>query len=226
MPSTAHSINYNSMHNYYTSKTIGLVAILIIVIIFANTIFTTLPMLKLLFTDEVSFILLTLLCIFVLLYDLPSGIILSLIVIILGLNISAPTNHDNRSNRTKSNFYNIATNNRKYTSDSELFYEHGKPSPNGNIPPFQIPDPSIKQNPNDLIPINSNDAGSKSCQEPNFITQTTVDTRDGYDVVGCPYDMKESLQSLTNYGPPLAQCGAYNNKSFSCNGTLFYPLNE
>jgi hypothetical protein len=202
-----------------TPKILCLVAILLIVIIFAKQIFITLPMLKLLFTDQISFILVSILCIFVLLYDLQTGIILSIIVIILGLNISAPISGN------VARFSNVATSNRNYASASELFYNKTGPAPNGNLPPFQIPESPMKQTPNGMIPINSNDASSKSCQEPDFITRTTAPARDGYDVVGCPYDMKESLQNLTNYGPPLAQCSAYSDKSFSCNGTLFYPLN-
>lgn len=124
-------------------------------------------------------------------------------------------------------FFNVATDDAQFASDSEFFYKDNEVKPNGNIPPFQVPDATpLKQTTAGMIPVNSNEAGSKSCMEPDFITRVGPPNRDGYDVAGCRYDMKESPQNLTRYGPPLAQCGAYSGKSYSCTGTLFYPLNE
>ena len=217
------------METSCTSKIAILTIVLVVVIIFSNSIFTTLPMLKLLFTDQVSFILLSILCVFVILVDLPSGIVLSIIVVILGLNISSPTNSSNPSNSTygnKDRFYNVATDNRQFTSDSEIFYNKTEPAPNGNLSPFQVPNSPMEQTPKGMIPVNSNKVMTKSCTDPDFITRVGLPNRDGYDVIGCRYDMKDSPQNATIYGPPLAQCGAYSGKSFSCTGTLFYPLNE
>jgi hypothetical protein len=67
----------------------------------------------------------------------------------------------------------------------------------------------------------------KPCNSPDFITRVESPERAGYDVAGCRYDFKNSPQNLTRYGPPLAQCGTYNNaNTTACSGTVFYPLNE
>jgi hypothetical protein len=109
-------------------------------------------------------------------------------------------------------------------SDSEIVYDQKFPIVNGNIQPFQVQDTSSSSLPNGMIPANSNEATAKSCNEPDFITRVGPPNRDGYDVTGCRYDFKDSPQNLTIYGPPLAQCSAYN--SSSCTGTTFYPLHE
>lgn len=192
-----------------------LVVIMILVILFGNTILNKYPILTTLFTDQISFILLALLCLFILLIDLPSGIIISVIVIYLGMSI-----------KPKSKFKDIPNIplDMLFRSDSEFYYKH-KPIPNGNLPPFQ-PIQNETEKSKDLIPINSNDANSKSCLEPDFITRVDPPNRQGYDVTGCRYDFKESPQNLTIYGPPLSQCDTYNTNSFVCNGTVFYPLHE
>lgn len=190
-----------------------LVLLLSLVIIYRDLILTKLPVLNNLLTDQISFILVILACLLLLVLDVPSGILVSAIVITLGLSI-----------KSKNKFENILENiplDIKYKSDSEFIY-NPKFIPNGNLPPFR----PINSNKKDLIPINSNDASSKSCLEPDFITRVNPLNRDGYDVVGCRYDFKDSPQNLTIYGPPLDQCNTHTNTSFSCNGSVFYPLHE
>lgn len=221
--------------------TLVLAAVLILVVIFTDKIFNTLPLLKTVFTDQVNFILLSLACIFILLLDIPSGIISCLIIIYMALYVSSlkplAKNNSRSSNMvaqaptktmatakmpTMDKFANLPDGDPR--SDSEIVYDQKFPIVNGNIQPFQVQDAAAMNLPNGMIPANSNEATAKSCNEPDFITRVGPPNRDGYDVTGCRYDFKDSPQNLTIYGPPLAQCSAYN--SSSCTGTVFYPLHE
>ena len=68
----------------------------------------------------------------------------------------------------------------------------------------------------------------KNCQAVggDLLTQTFDNNREGYDVAGCRYDMKASLQNLTMNGPPVAQCGNYQSDKMNMIGAAFYPLNH
>ena len=115
------------------------------------------------------------------------------------------------------------TNSDTILSDSEFIYNNTKPFPNNNLKPFQPNDSSsLDTNTNNinLVQQKIND-GYKN----DFITKVEEPDRSGYDVTGCRYDMKNSPQNLTKYGPPLAQCSAYNTKQAQTCGTVFYPLN-
>lgn len=191
----------NNLHNILLSL------LLIIVLIYRNDI-KKISTLKFLFTDQITFILVMIGCLLLVVIDTISGILVSSIVIILGLSI-----------KNKSKFNDTVNLDMKYRSDSEFYY-NSKFVPNGNLPPFKPLESTKKE----LIPINSNEANSKSCLEPDFIERVKPLNRDGYDVVGCRYDFKDSPQNLTIYGPPLDHCNGYN--SFSCTGNVFYPLNE
>ena len=114
-------------------------------------------------------------------------------------------------------------------SDSEFIYDTTKPFPNKNIKPFQYTSETstatiVSNNANHNNVNGVQDIVDNECQN-DFLTQNGQPDRSGYDIHGCRYDMKNSPQNLTKYGPPLSQCGTYNiDKLISC-GTLFYPLN-
>lgn len=114
------------------------------------------------------------------------------------------------------------SNNDNILSDSEFIYNNTKPFPNNNLKPFQSlanSSSSIENNVN-LVQQKIN-----TKLQNDFITQVGEPDRSGFDITGCRYDMKNSQQNLTKYGPPLAQCSAYDiNKIKTC-GTAFYPLN-
>ena len=59
----------------------------------------------------------------------------------------------------------------------------------------------------------------------DFLTQVKANDHQGYDVVGCRYDLKNSFQNFTKYGPPLAWDCTYDVSKLNKCGTLFYPLN-
>lgn len=108
------------------------------------------------------------------------------------------------------------------TDDSEFIYDNTKPFPNKNIKPFQPKDYDSKQTHINQTNIN---VIQQSINQNDRITQVGEPDRSGYDVSGCRYDMKNSPQNLTRYGPPVSQCSAYDPAKAQICGTVFYPLN-
>jgi hypothetical protein len=202
---------------------IVLTILISLIIGFADDIFTRMPVLTKLFTDAVNFILLIALCILVLLLDLPSGILLSFLTLYLAVWVK------NWISNKKEKFGNIASANnmlsnnplsdipRAYTSESEINYNKAA-IPNGNIHPFQPIEQS--QIATDTPQIRS----AIACNQNDSLSQVGPLNRDGYDCVGCRYDMKDSPQNLTKWGQPLARCGTYDSSKVSKCGTVFYPL--
>ena len=203
--------------------TVILIIVIILIIAFTDELFHSAPILVKLFTDAVNFMLVIALVILVLLVDLPCGILLAFLVLYMAVYVK-------RMLRTKiNNFENIIlasqlmnnSNNtpKEYLSESEINYNNTKPFPNNNITPFKPIEQSVIDTQTaqmvPLIATNQHDA----------ITVVGAPNRDGYDVVGCRYDFKDSQQNMTKYGPPLAACGAYNPQQAKQCGTLFYPLN-
>ena len=114
-------------------------------------------------------------------------------------------------------------------SDSEFIYDTTKPFPNNNIKPFQHNSETstatiVSNNTNNVNVNGVQDIVDNECQN-DFLTQNGQPDRSGYDINGCRYDMKNSPQNLTKYGPPLSHCGTYNVDKLTSCGTLFYPLN-
>ena len=112
-------------------------------------------------------------------------------------------------------------------SDSEFIYDTTKPFPNNNIKPFQHNSETstatiVSNNANNVNGVQ--DIVDNECQNDS-LTQNGQPDRSGYDINGCRYDMKNSPQNLTKYGPPLSHCGTYNVDKLTSCGTLFYPLN-
>ena len=112
-------------------------------------------------------------------------------------------------------------------SDSEFIYDTTKPFPNNNIKPFQHNSETstatiVSNNANNVNGVQ--DIVDNECQN-DFLTQNGQPDRSGYDINGCRYDMKNSPQNLTKYGPPLSHCGTYDVDKLTSCGTLFYPLN-
>jgi hypothetical protein len=204
-------------------NTVVLVIAIILIMAFADDIFTTYPILIKLFTDSTNFILLNILVILVLLLDLASGILLAFLVLYLSVWVK------NSMKAKKERFSDIMAAStllssnplsnvpREYTSESEINYN--KPSiTNGNIPPFQpVDDASIGKMTSQFQP-------SIPCNQNDSISQVGAPDRDGYDCTGCRLDMKNSPQNLTKFGPPLARCGTYDASKVAKTGTVFYPL--
>ena len=113
------------------------------------------------------------------------------------------------NNQTNNNY------NNNIRDDSEFIYDNTKPFPNKNLKPFQ---------PIDYVP-EPTQSNQDSSVNNDMITKVEQPDRSGFDITGCRYDMKNSPQNLTQYGPPVAQCSAYDPAKVQLCGTVFYPLN-
>jgi len=203
---------------------IALTMLIILIIAFSDDIFTRMPILTKLFTDTINFILLIILCIFVLLLDMPSGILLTFLILYLAVWVKQWLKNKQERFSNIINTGGILTSNplsdipRAYASESEINYN--KPAiPNGNIPPFQ---PLNQDNISTLTPQIQ---PAIACNQNDSLSQVGSMNRDGYDCSGCRYDMKESPQNLTMWGQPLSRCSTYDASKVSKYGTVFYPLN-
>ena len=205
--------------NQCNINTLLLVAIVVLCIGYTDSILQALPIIKKLFTDQINYILMIILVMFILLIDMPTGIILTFLVLYLSVYI----NHIN--NKKKVSFANVP-NTIDYklgtglNSESEFIYNNTKPFPNLNNAPFRPSDMNMTEDLAKVVlpsfPIKDNN---------DFITSVGPPDREGYDVSGCRYDFKNSPQNFTKFGPPLSQCGAYSGSQAQMCGTLFYPLN-
>ena len=201
---------------------IALTVLIVLIIAFADDIFTRMPVLTKLFTDAVNFVLLIALCILVLLLDMPSGILLAFLILYLAVWVK----QSRFAKATPERFGNITTPGgiplseipRAYASESEINYK--KPlMPNGNIAPFQpLAQSQIEAATPQIRP-------GIACDQNDSLAQVGPLNRDGYDCVGCRYDMKDSPQNLTKWGQPLARCSTYDASKVAKVGTVFYPLN-
>ena len=209
-----------------SSYSLVLTVAIILIIAFADEIFTRVPILSKLFTDVVNFLLLITLCILVLLLDMPSGILLTFLVLYLAVWIKQwlKTKQQGRARITErfsdampASTLALSNIPRAYASESEINYE--KPAiPNGNIPPFQpLAQATIQEMTPQIQP-------AIACNQNDALSTISPASRDGYDCSGCRYDMKNTPQNLTKWGQPLARCGTYDASKVSKIGTVFYPL--
>lgn len=191
------------------TNTLILATIVIILVAFTDNIFHMLPILKKLFTDKINMGLLVVLAILILLIDLPTGIILTFLIVYMSVYLIY---------KKRSNFADVpAMIPMGIASDSEINYDHTERPPVINLQPFQpkSAEEIVAASPHSAMP----------CEAPRVLMPVENPNRDGFDVVGCRYDYQDTEQNLTRYGPPLAKCGAYSMKQFEKVGTLFYPLN-
>lgn len=213
-----------------SSYSIALTIVVIFIIAFADDLFTRLPVLCKLFTDVVNFFLLIILCILILLLDMPSGIILTFLVLYLAVWIKEWIKNTHISMAKQSRFSNIKAANsilsinplsnipQTYASESEINYN--KPTiSNRNIPPFN---PLVQSQ---ITAVTPQIRPAIACNQNDSLSQVGPLNRDGYDCSGCRYDMKDSPQNLTKWGQPLARCDTYDASKVKTYGTIFYPLN-
>jgi len=237
----------------FNINTFLLLLLLVLVVAFTDNIFNDLPVLKKLFNDQVNYILVIALVILITLLDMPCGIILAFLVLYLSVymnkkgsmsksmgssmgNMGSPSMSINNNEPPKVRFSDTpiiinSSNQASIASDSEFVYNNTNPFPNNNLMPFQPVTQEIinMSNPNKQMLACSGNAVNTTTQindqKNDYLTQIGLPNRDGFDVTGCRYDFKNSLQNLTNYGPPLAQCATYSGEQTKNCGTVFYPLN-
>jgi hypothetical protein len=211
------------MVHYCDSNYVILALFVILIIMYMDDIFTTLPIIKTLFTDKINSMLLCSLIILLLIIKETRSIGILLIFLLFYTYIYIVTKKSKKVSfaNIDTNIYDSSDNIRLpsniIVSDSEYIYDHSKPIQNVNLMPLQ---------PADMMNDNSNESPTtiKMCQKPDYITRVDAPNRDSYDVTGCRYDFKDSPQNLTKFGPPLSQCGTYNGDQAKLCGTLFYPL--
>ena len=238
-----------------------------LLIVFTPQIFQSLPVLTNLFTDNINYVLIMFVVVFIMLIDVYIGATLAIIILYMAVyvnrNINITTTH--KKNRMipmqtlpdsiqilppNTNMINLSSNNlhmqnnkntgntentgntgnidNTITDESEFIYDNTKPFPNNNLKPFQPKDYESKQNTNTNVNSNTNsnlNFVQQTINQNDSITQVGQPDRSGYDVTGCRYDMKNSPQNLTQYGPPVSQCSAYDPAKAQKCGTVFYPLN-
>ena len=196
-------------NNVCNMNTFILAIIVILMVAFANTFLKSFPILKKLFTDNINFLLLIVLVVLVLLNDTPCGILLAFVILYYAVHI-------NYILARRAPFTDVKNSSEGVLSDSEFIYNNTAPFPNKNIKPFQpISEEQVKE-----LAIKS----TMDCLPPQVV-EVSQKEREGYDVVSCRYDFKDSEQNLSKYGPPLANCSAYSGDQYKRVGTLFYPLN-
>ena len=218
----------------------------VLAIFFTPTLFEELPVLKNLFTDTINYILIMLVVIFIMLIDVYFGTTLALVVLYMAMYIN--NNTTNTLTIKKKNMLipmtelpnsikilppnsniinkvdlvkdiNTPQSNTASGDDSEFIYENTKPFPNKNLKPFQPKEYDSNQDNKNLNIV------QQTINQNDKITQVEGPDRSGFDVSGCRYDMKNSPQNLTRYGPPVSQCSAYDPVKAQVCGTVFYPLN-
>jgi hypothetical protein len=224
-------------------------------ILFTPNIFLALPVLTNLFTDNINYILIMLVIIFIMLIDICCGTTLGLVILYMAMYVNNNTNTIVKKNfmvpmstlpnsiqifppnsniinnkidlskvdLSKTNNSNINNNSNAINDESEFIYDNTKPFPNKNLKPFQPKDYDSKQD-NNTNKKNVNFI-QQTINQNDRITQVEEPDRSGFDITGCRYDMKNSPQNLTQYGPPVSQCSAYDPAKAQICGTVFYPLN-
>jgi hypothetical protein len=218
----------------------------VLAIFFTPNIFEAVPTLTNLFTDTINYILIMLVVIFIMLIDIYLGTTLALVVLYMAMYSNKntintttikknntlipmttlpnsiqvlPPNTIINNNGNLGKDINSHQNNTSNCDNSEFIYDNTKPFPNKNLKPFQPKE-------NELIPDNKNlNIIQQTINEDDKITQVLQPDRSGFDISGCRYDMKNSPQNLTKYGPPVSQCSAYDPAKVEICGTVFYPLN-
>ena len=234
-------------------------------IMFTPNIFLALPVLTNLFTDNINYILIMLVIIFVMLIDICCGTTLGLVILYMAMYVNSNSNTIIKKNfmipmttlpnyiqvlPLNSNMINnivdlakedlskvdlskidlskidlskidlVKTNNSNtITDESEFIYDNTKPFPNKNLKPFQPKENDSTQNNKNINII------QQTINQNDNITKVEEPDRSGFDISGCRYDMKNSPQNLTQYGPPVSQCSAYDPAKAQLCGTVFYPLN-
>jgi len=214
-------------------NTVIIIGCVVLIIAFANELFTSIPALLKLFTNPVNFVLLIILVILVILIDLPIGIILSFLILYLAVYVKNLINNkkDKLNNIViTSKLLNNSINSINNNNNNNNTHRNASDIPDFQQPPIRIGDGDI--NTQD-IRINSQATHQQQQTQPqttgsNAIQSSTIQQpqdMNGYDVVGCRYDFKDSQQNMTLYGLPLASCGAYNKEQRAKCGAVFYPLN-
>ena len=220
------------MLNNCDQQTLLVLICFVLVIIFMDSIDKQVPQLRNLFNNQINLGLLALVIICCMLLNIPVGIMLLFVALYMNMYYSNKTNVVIQESFQNTHLHSQVLD---LVADEDPIFNQG-PNANSHITPDNnkvevtrvVND--LPKNP-ELVKSVSNSIKTtgkvNNCNNGNdLLTQTFDKNRDGYDVVGCRYDMKVSPQNLTLNGPPVAQCGNYNSTQMEKVGCAFYPLNH
>jgi hypothetical protein len=197
----------------YVSLAFMILAVLLIVMLPDLT--KAVPQIRMLFTNNVNFMLLLTITICIILLDMPSGIMFALWVI-----------------------YGTYYYQRVAFTDVEVTPKQTEPDYNVKLSPL-VPsigdiDTSMLKVPVEeglLEPFTGNMSSDKApvdscCNIPITTTKDlVVKSRSGYDVVGCRMDGMMAAQNTTMYGPPLSSSCYLTEDGVAKTSTGWYPIN-
>lgn len=206
-----------------TQTTLTMIAC-ILVIAYLDLIDQSFPQLQNLFDDRTNLIMLSILVVLIVLVNIPVGV---MIMVVVGY---MKHYYDEKRRNIKVNNNQLKI--KESFNDTQLKqYENSHVQPDTNVvktneTPKNNTYTELKEKVNkDIEEIVDKRMNKPLLNNKEMLTQVGPNDRHGYDIAGCRYDMKNSHQNLTKYGPPLSLCNVYTKENIEKQGTAFYPLN-
>ena len=217
------------MLNNCDQQTLLVLLCFVLVVVFMDSIDKVVPKLRNLFNNQVNLCLVALVVIFTMLLNVPVGAMLLFVTLYIQMYYRNKQTMVMREAFQNNHLHKQVLD---LVADEDPTFNHGA-NADSHIEPDQnkveiaraVND--LPKNPELTKSVKTVTRGPKKCDQGNeLLTQTFDKNRNGFDVVGCRYDMKASPQNLTMNGPPVAQCGNYHKDKMDIIGTAFYPLNH
>ena len=217
------------MLNNCDQQTLLVLLCFVLVVVFMDSIDKVVPKLRNLFNNQVNLCLVALVVIFTMLLNVPVGAMLLFVTLYIQMYYRNKQTMVMREAFQNNHLHKQVLD---LVADEDPTFNHGA-NADSHIEPDQnkveiaraVND--LPKNPELTKSVKTVTRGPKKCDQGNdLLTQTFDKNRNGFDVVGCRYDMKASPQNLTINGPPVAQCGNYHKDKMDIIGTAFYPLNH
>lgn len=206
-----------------TQTTLTMIAC-ILVIAYLDLIDQSFPQLQNLFDDRTNLIMLSILVVLIVLVNIPVGV---MIMVVVGY---MKHYYDEKRRNIKVNNNQLKV--KESFNDTQVKqYENSHVQPDTNVVKTNETSQNntyteLKEKVNkDIEEIVDKRMNKPLLNNKEMLTQVGPNDRHGYDIAGCRYDMKNSHQNLTKYGPPLSSCNVYTKENIEKQGTAFYPLN-
>ena len=206
-----------------TQTTLTMIAC-ILVIAYLDLIDQSFPQLQNLFDDRTNLIMLSILVVLIVLVNIPVGV---MIMVVVGY---MKHYYDEKRRNIKVNNNQLKV--KESFNDTQVKqYENSHVQPDTNVVKTNETSQNntyteLKEKVNkDIEEIVDKRMNKPLLNNKEMLTQVGPNDRHGYDIAGCRYDMKNSHQNLTKYGPPLSLCNVYTKENIEKQGTAFYPLN-
>lgn len=206
-----------------TQTTLTMIAC-ILVIAYLDLIDQSFPQLQNLFDDRTNLIMLSILVVLIVLVNIPVGV---MIMVVVGY---MKHYYDEKRRNIKVNNNQLKVK-ESFNDTQQKQYENSHVQPDTNVvktneTPQNNTYTELKEKVNkDIEEIVDKRMNKPLLNNKEMLTQVGPNDRHGYDIDGCRYDMKNSHQNLTKYGPPLSLCNVYTKENIEKQGTAYYPLN-